>query len=250
MASSLYIGPPPPSITIGTPAGYRAVVQNDGAVAYWRLNETSGTTAYDGIGGNNGTIIGGVTLNQPGPLSASGSKAMLFNGSGWINVPNGAYKAIGTRPVSLEGWFQSTSPIKWCIDQKLNGNSGIPGVSIYGADTSNLYLHIFNGSSSPFSALYIPAPSAYIDGNWHHVVCVVERGTTEVGKIYVDGTLVGSANIPFTGTNFTNTYPFSIGMSNGVATTGIIGQLSEVAIYPIALTPTQVANHYAARLRT
>ena len=51
------------------PGSYAALVVADGASHYWRLDETSGTTAVDVIGGANGTISGGVTLNQPGAVT-------------------------------------------------------------------------------------------------------------------------------------------------------------------------------------
>jgi hypothetical protein len=83
-------------ITVGDTAvqllGYVQQVIADGAVAYWRLGETSGTTAVDSVGGKNGTISGGVTLNQPGAL-ADGNKAMLFDGA------TGKIETIANRPI-------------------------------------------------------------------------------------------------------------------------------------------------------
>ena len=52
---------------------YDTEILADSPVGYWKLNETSGTTAYDSSGnGNNGTLHGGITLNQPGPWSGGG----------------------------------------------------------------------------------------------------------------------------------------------------------------------------------
>src|SRR5262245_66022564 len=92
------------------PAGsYPARVVADGASAYWRLNETSGTTAVDVIGGANGTISGGVTLGQAGAL-ADGDTAMLFDATGeYVSVPNGSYAAIGTGAMTLECWIKSSA---------------------------------------------------------------------------------------------------------------------------------------------
>src|SRR4051794_39973340 len=41
----------------------------DTPVGYWRLDETSGTSATDSTGGRTGTYTGGYTLNQTGALS-------------------------------------------------------------------------------------------------------------------------------------------------------------------------------------
>ena len=54
----------------GVASNYASAIVALGPTAYWRLNETSGTTAYDYIGGYTGTIAGGVTLGQPGATFA------------------------------------------------------------------------------------------------------------------------------------------------------------------------------------
>src|SRR5262245_49341818 len=85
---------------------YAEQVIADGAVAFWRLGETSGTTAVDNVGGNNGTISGGVTLNQPGPWS--GNAAMAFDGTtGKISTA-----ATMTIPIAgtVEVWMITTQP--------------------------------------------------------------------------------------------------------------------------------------------
>jgi hypothetical protein len=48
---------------------YAQAVLGDNPISYWRLNDTSGSTAIDQKGVFNGATVGGVTLNQPGPIS-------------------------------------------------------------------------------------------------------------------------------------------------------------------------------------
>ena len=50
--------------------------QADAPAAYWRLDETSGTSATDSTGGRTGTYTGGYTLNQTGALSDVTDKAV------------------------------------------------------------------------------------------------------------------------------------------------------------------------------
>ena len=45
---------------------YQETIIADGAIAYWPLDEVSGTTANDKVGSKNGTISGGVTLEVNG----------------------------------------------------------------------------------------------------------------------------------------------------------------------------------------
>src|SRR5262245_37708935 len=58
-------------------ATYTSVVLADLPTAFWRLNETSGTTAVDSAGGNNGTISGSVGLGSGSPIVGDGT-AMVF----------------------------------------------------------------------------------------------------------------------------------------------------------------------------
>jgi len=54
-------------------------------IAYYELNETSGTTAIDIANGNNGSINSNVTLNQPSIMNYN-SPAYLFNANGGVNI--------------------------------------------------------------------------------------------------------------------------------------------------------------------
>ncbi len=57
------------TLSVLTPqAGYETAIVADSPLAYLRLDETSGTTAFDVAGGNNGFYFGNYELGQPGPL--------------------------------------------------------------------------------------------------------------------------------------------------------------------------------------
>ena len=71
------------------PADYPAAIVSLGPQAYWRLNDTAGTTANDYIGDSAGTTVGGVTHNAPGPSAPafpgleSNNVAFVFDGTNW-----------------------------------------------------------------------------------------------------------------------------------------------------------------------
>jgi hypothetical protein len=225
------------------PAGsYPAQVVADGAVAYWRLGETSGTTAVDVISGNNGTISGGVTLNQPGAL-ADGDKAMLFDGSGVISIPPGTFLAIGTGPVTLECWFKTAlvQSFVYPLDFKNNGSATNPGVGFLTGGAGQVYFSWCDGTALSNLGLIF----SYADGQWHHLVGVVTRGAPDMARLYLDG--VERATQPFStsGVSLTSTTTAGIGGSGTIGR--IQGLIDDVALYPTALTPTQIAAHYAAR---
>jgi hypothetical protein len=209
---------------------YSQAVMKDGPSNYWKLNEASGLVAVDPVGGKNGTISGGVTLNQPGALS--NDSAMTFDGvTGKIVT---AAPVTAPLACSVEAWFKCA----------------------FGYDT-NFHVIITNRDATPEAAIFVAvsedklyiycAPTALIsnksvtDGLWHHGV-FVSNGT--IGWVYIDGVLDNTnPSLP----RGVTSHPVGIGYdikNNGYY---FIGQLDELAIYPYALSSAQVAAHYAAR---
>jgi len=216
------------------PAGsYPAAVVADGATAYWRLNDSSGTTAVDVIGGNNGTISGGVTLGQAGAL-ADGDKAMSFDGTtSFIAVPDTAILNFAGS-FTLEAWIKTVSTGRVPIVGKESSVTGFGYQLEFGTSPGLLAMH------TGVAWVYTP-PVNLNDGLWHHVVGLW-NGT--VVKIYVDG-IEKASSAPAGGVNLSNTVALEIGRFYGSIYAA--GSLDDVAIYPTALTPTQIAAHYAAR---
>ena len=85
-------------------ASYRDQIVALGPIAYWRLGETSGTTARDEIGAYNGTYYG-PTLGQTG--TSPPDKAPLFDGvNDYVDV--GCPGAGGTA-LTLMAWIKPSS---------------------------------------------------------------------------------------------------------------------------------------------
>jgi trimeric autotransporter adhesin len=108
---------------------YGAAVLADSPVSYWRLNDTSGTTAVDQVGLNPGQITG-ATLGEPGPLA--GSDSMRFDGSGDVN--------LGTDPSlrppnnwTVEAWFKaSASDTANCVNTYHSSGCALYAVHAFG----------------------------------------------------------------------------------------------------------------------
>ena len=216
-------------------ASYATQVLQDGASAYWRLNEASGLVAADQVGGAPGTISGGVTLGQPGAL-ADGATAMAFDGTTGKIVT----AASLTLPVAftVEAWItvtaaQLTVSFPTICSTRVAGESS--SIFFGGNDVSGKLIALTVGG-----VLFGTRPLG--DGQWHHCVLVVSAG---VATIYVDGLADATGAWP-RATTLPAT-PVAIGYD--VKTPGLWwrGALDEVAIYPVALTAAQVAAHYAAR---
>ena len=74
------------------------------------------------------------------------------------------------------------------------------------------------------------------DNIWHHIVGVIDP-VNHAAQLYVDGSLDGSTTFPIT---FTHAGTALIGP-------GVIGKIDEVAVYPYALTASQVLLHALQR---
>ena len=218
-----------------TAGSYSYQVVQDGASNYWRLNETSGATAVDIIGGKNGTITGGVTLNQPGAL-ASGDKAMSFDGTtGYVTVPNApALQLVGDLTIEVWCYLPTAAGRATLISKSASGEFELT-VEATGA------LNFYNAASESV----ISSPGAVTFNKWHHLI-VTRVASTKVIVQYVDGVAVKSG--VYAGAVTASSNPVNIGRS-AAAIQYSTGRLDEVALYPYALNAQQVAAHAAAKSR-
>ncbi len=231
---------------------YKTVVLSDNPVAFWPLNETSGTTAYD-ISGNsyNGTYSGGFTLGQPG--LPSGGTAVQFNGSsGCINIPEAVTTAKAS--VTLEGWVNlspwgNSSTAGHGVLIKVGESGSVGSYTGYavglGANVTN---NIFDNAGNYLAGLYsgnswnpLNTPTQVPLSGWHHIVMVIESNSES--SYYLDGNLVGtSSNSIITAPSSNST----IAGDDGVSTRYLLGILCNVAVYNTALSASQIQAHYNA----
>jgi sugar lactone lactonase YvrE len=213
------------------PSAYAALVLRDGPVGSWRFDESRGTIAHDAAGTNNGTYLHGFRLGQPGML-ADDTAVGLDGQSGYISVPDSPSLHTGDS-FSLEAW------VKRSYLSTYNGTEGLfaKGYQVY-LDGGNfgsggwLVLRKPNGDVIARSTVTIT------DRNFHHVV--VTKSGPDV-HLYIDGVDVTGkvSNRTITDTSGT----LSIGA--GAAST-FRGVIDEAAVYNFALSPAEVASHYAA----
>ena len=214
---------------------YKNTIIGDNPQNYWRLGETSGTTAFDTMGNSNGTYYNSPTLGVAGAITNDpGHTAVSFYNAGskymgaTINCNNS---------FSIEVWAMAQ-----------NGNQ------FWGAgtfmNTANKYFD-FGGSGSGqiifrmnSGADFLGYRSGFTPTNgyqtWHQYVATYDH-TSGYGYLYVDGQLVVN-NGGWTHkveTNPGGTTVASFGSSS-------YGSMDDVSYYNYALTPAQVLTHYKA----
>ena len=213
---------------------------------YWRLGETSGTTANDSSsGGNNGTLVNTPTLNVAAlQVSEPSNKAMTFTSasSEYVTMGNVLDKEktdafsveFLVKFASLPGAFQAI------VGKRLASSTGWE----LQITTANQIQFLFQGTASDQSSSGgTPALTA---GAVHHIVATNDGSGSHTGmKIYMDGILANSAGASALTTNITNAAALCLGARNTTAAY-LNGTLDEVSIYGRELTATEVEQHYHA----
>jgi RHS repeat-associated protein len=236
-----------------TAPSYSGTVLGDHPAGYWQLTDSSGTTAVDASGNsNNGTLSGGVTLNQPG-ATADGANAMSFDGStGIVTIGNAAPLNSGSA-LTMEGWvYLPAAPTQFTnlIDKATFGQYRL-GVDTVAAP--KISLQVTNGSLNNYvdNCPGKPNPASLSLNQWHHLVGTFD-GTAGLVTMYVDAVRIcqsGQTNNgnPLTAYNTipSSTYQLILGRDTG-GTGYLNGKLHEVAVYSSALSAAQVRAHFVA----
>ena len=92
----------------GGGVAYNTAVTADSPSAYWRLGETTGTTAANQVSGSPaGTYAGGLALGGTGALTGDPDKAPTFDGvDDKASVASNAALDLGNGPFSIEIWIK------------------------------------------------------------------------------------------------------------------------------------------------
>lgn len=217
-------------------ASYDAAVLADAPVVYYKLADTTGTTAVDsGPNSLNGTYSGSAfALAQPklafgiNPCSEMG----ISGSNGYVDVPANALFAFTSGSYSAEFWM---------VQQLLGGNQEpvTTGNSAFRMlITGGQLVIIIQGSNALLSTTAFQANTLY------HVAFTYDASST-TGTLYVNGVVDQTATITNSPTSPGDLY---IGNLSGIPVHQYSGYISNVSLYAAALSLTRVQAHYAAGL--
>ncbi|HEY5549710.1 MAG TPA: Ig-like domain-containing protein [Candidatus Saccharimonadales bacterium] len=145
-------------------------------VGYWQFNEGSGTTAADSSSsGYNGTLLNGPTWVS----GKIGSGALNFDGVD-DRVEMGDVLDAGTDNLSVSVWVKPTSSAG---GRKVIEKAGSANYALEDIGSNNYRFRISDGTNSQAPQFFVNLS----DGQWHHVVVVLDRVNNVVAKFYVDG---------------------------------------------------------------
>ncbi|WP_425586304.1 LamG-like jellyroll fold domain-containing protein [Streptomyces sannanensis] len=236
------------AMVAGDGARYLGSVTGTGPSAYWRLDETSGTTAVSkaAAGVANGTYTN-TTLGIGGAFGTGDNAAVRFAGNGNIRIPSGI--VAGDSSLAVEMWFRTaTSGVLLGFQDAALGSiptSWRPALNIDGSGKLRGEFYLSGASG----ATPITSTQTVTDNEWHHVVLT---GADNAQQLYLDGVLVGTLNGTISDQSRTYTY-----LGAGYASSGwmgvasgtyyFTGDMDEVALYDHPLTAEQVVDHFESR---
>jgi len=262
------------SVIVGWPVAtfaqtnyYAGTVAGQSPVGYWRLDETTGTTAAAAVGGVglNGTYInfGGSNpaLNQQGPRPAafpgflSDNVAKQFNGDTSGSESSTAYTRVEvtdqaaldiTGALTISAWINPTSfgdnnrgiVAKWV--------SSVPERA-YGFNVdANGKLQFLLSDNGLFNANFLLTGSTTVSTNaWQHVTAVFEPGVAM--RIYRNGVLDGQKTTTLPASIANTAASLSIGQQANLAGwAAFIGRIDEPAVFNSAVSAQGIRTQYTA----
>ncbi len=203
---------------------------------YWRLGETSGTTALASKGTVNGTYANGVVLGATGAILNDTNKAALFDGSNdRVTLP-----AITTvTNFTIEGWSYITSTANPNGNNAMYAGSGNVRLLVRGGGgTSGIYAGVTLGGVE--YALQPNVAQSNLN-TWVHWA-LVRNGSTLT--LYRNGVQIGQLTTLPAAT--TANISGNIGVEKTTLAYSYGGRIDEIALYNAALTATEISGDYSA----
>jgi RHS repeat-associated protein len=208
------------------------VLKNDGPSLYWRLGESSGTTAADSSTGNHpGTYGGSPQMHQPGALPAAfddgavtlnGSQGLISNYNPFSNGTARTYEIWAKRDTN------TTNDVIFGSSQNGMLLYGVPG-------DNNLWFR--TSAAGP----YIAWGNALPTGSWTHLALVVDEANDKV-TLYKNGVSLGTQ--AYTGQYSATPGNLWIGGWVASASDDFNGSFDEAAVYEKGLSAAQIKRHY------
>lgn len=198
----------------------------------------SGTTWFDLIKYQNGTLINGPTYNS---LNFG---SIAFNGVNNQIVSVGSANQFfygGNLDITFEAWVKSPG---LAAGKYICGIFGFSyGNRLYISGNGNIVFGIYNSATNSWGYLQSTSGLNLFDNQWHHVVGTM---TATTGSIYTDGVLRQSGSGTHTGTNVWIGMSAVIGTDQNDIYYHYNGNIAIARFYRRALTANQVLNNFNA----
>lgn len=210
---------------------YSSVVLSRAPSGYWHFDETSGTVV-DSSGNNlTAVVVGTVNFNQAGATRNTGTSFNFPGGTtDGVSISDNAVIDFAT-DFTLLAWFKTSindGTQTFIMDRTTAGGSGTGYAMVFLNGKVGFY----------FGNTRHDTPATYADDNWHMAVCTLAGSAW---KIYIDATLVASGT---EAPSLTASHALKFG--NAGAFAGFRGNIDEPAVFPSALSQSDINAIYSA----
>ena len=209
-------------------------------VAHWPMDEGAGTVVADVVGGNDGTLVGGVSWLADGGVSFDN-----IDGS-HIEVPNADVLDFADESFTISMLVRYDvhpgDTDRWIIKGTHGGDGSGSRYEIFQTDGDEIRFAIDNGPDNIKSSLRPSGTNAaIITGDWVHVVAVRDA-ENDLMSLYADGVLLGT--LADTSGDISSGEDMWIGESTDEENTATAGDIADVRIFNSALTEDQIGAIY------
>jgi PKD repeat protein len=220
----------------------QAVRTTAGLRAYWRLAETTGTTANDETTNNlDGTYENTPTLGAAGLLAGDSNRAVDLVRSSSERITVADNTLLDPTNLTLEAWVRPDSSLSFgqvrTIFAKSNSNANDFSYSLdyrrSGFTTNQLVFSVTTTSNTDYTVT-----QTLNSGTKYHIAATYNGSTM---RIYVNGVQVGSGQSK-TGNLRNSAQPLRIGAF--WSSDYWDGAIDEAAVYSTALSAAQIQSHY------
>ncbi len=211
-------------------------------VAYYKLNETSSTTADDAKGSNDGTLNNMDNSDwQTSPAMFGPKNCLEFDGSSdYVSISG--LEPDGFGAITIETWVYFNS---------FNDGSDANISNVIRSGNENACLRIGDGDKDNNMPQFVITVSGQtkVDANarlqtgkWYHIAGVYDGSFM---KLYINGKLDNSR--PLSGSIANTSEPFLLG-ANPDGSRAVDGQMDEVRIWSDARTQTEIIDNMCRTL--
>ena len=237
LSSLVTVGPGHFGITkVSASSAYESAVLADSPSAYYRLGESSGSTAADDSGnGNSATYGTGVTYGDTGALSGDSDTAIHQDGS--------------HTPVTGSDSWTPTGHSGWTADGWVKSSSSSAALVLWGADTStNQFMQLYESDAHHLQVSWSAGVDTFTttadlsDANWHYLAWTSDGTTLDAMSMATQ-----RSTTPTPGPR-SSTLSLAHGGSGAwqIGVRAYTPSYDDVALYPSTLTAARINAHWAA----
>lgn len=213
-------------------------------VGYWSMNEASGFELKDHSSYQTSLTMTNFGTSGNGHISGKMGNGLTYDGSDDVvnlsDPADGRLDVVSSGGLSISLWLKTTTSLNRYLLHK-GGDSGLKGYYMT-FRPNDLRVQVGDGTSN-VQAIATGGVVATVDnGSWHHIVAVIDPGSSQTTKIYVDNSLVRSQDISTIG-DMSNAYAFTLGYPGAPSLSESIS-VDEYRVYNKALSASEVQELY------